>query len=332
MKSAKVIEIFLKRHSRYIMEFIDIANTINDKDLSKKLEDYLLSLEVKSDALKPEVMLPQQIQNFFNSVNSIDSIGGKSFLFYGEPGTGKTMTVNLIAEKLDLPVKNINYNNIISKRLGESSKNLENVIFDNNEEILLFDEFDIVLSDRHSYEGNEEMKRVTSSLLKLIDEIPKNKVAFFVTNIENKIDSAILRRINRKFGFNQYKKEDLVKIYKKLLAHSEIYSLENKYLIKDTFFKKIINLFNSKTTPAQISLSINSADKSIEETGEPNYFLIIEPFIKELGVTDKEITFFLFKNDFSINEIFVILRKEYKISNDKIRKWRKEYFEEVISG
>jgi SpoVK/Ycf46/Vps4 family AAA+-type ATPase len=77
----------------------------------------------------------------------------KAVLFEGPPGTGKTTSAKLIASEVDIPLIYIGLQNIITKYVGESEKNIAE-IFEITEElgkaIIFIDEIDSVAETRNS--------------------------------------------------------------------------------------------------------------------------------------------------------------------------------------
>lgn len=57
---------------------------------------------------------------------------GISVLFYGAPGTGKTMAAQVLAAELGLPLYRVDLSQLISKYIGETQKNIGQ-IFDEAE-------------------------------------------------------------------------------------------------------------------------------------------------------------------------------------------------------
>ena len=53
-------------------------------------------------------------------------------LFYGAPGTGKTMAAQVLAAELGLPLYRVDLSQLISKYIGETQKNIGQ-IFDEAE-------------------------------------------------------------------------------------------------------------------------------------------------------------------------------------------------------
>ena len=122
---------------------------------------------------------------------------GISALFTGLSGTGKTMAAEVLANELNLDLHRIDLSQVISKYIGETTKNL-NHIFENKgsqTSILLFDEADALFGkrsevrDSHDRYANLEV----SYLLQKMEEYPG--LSILTTNMKNAIDSAFLRRI-----------------------------------------------------------------------------------------------------------------------------------------
>lgn len=118
--------------------------------------------------------------------------------FYGEPGTGKTMAANAVAAQLGLPILRVNYAEIESKYVGETSKNLTNIfeaaVRENT--LLLFDEADALLSRRvtdMSSATDVSVNQTRSVLLTLLDGF--SGVVIFTTNFISNYDPAFMRRI-----------------------------------------------------------------------------------------------------------------------------------------
>jgi MoxR-like ATPase len=118
-------------------------------------------------------------------------------LLAGPPGTGKTMTAQTVAVSLGLDLFRISLSEVVSKYVGETSKNLQRV-FARAEEmdaVLLFDEADALFSrrteikDAHDRYANTD----TNHLLQAVEAY--GGVALLATNRKSNIDAAFLRRI-----------------------------------------------------------------------------------------------------------------------------------------
>lgn len=121
-----------------------------------------------------------------------------SINLYGEPGTGKTMAAHAIASELGLPMIMVNYADIESKYVGETSKNITQLFRQAQEKraIIFFDEADAILSKRvtnMSHSTDVSVNQTRSVLLTLMNQY--DGVIIFATNFVENYDSAFMRRI-----------------------------------------------------------------------------------------------------------------------------------------
>lgn len=123
---------------------------------------------------------------------------GLSILFSGPPGTGKTMSAQVVANELQLELYKVDIAKLVSKYIGETEKNLEE-IFDEaklSNAILFFDEADAIfgkrteVKDSHDRHANVE----TAYLLQRMEDY--EGVTILATNYLKNIDEAFLRRLN----------------------------------------------------------------------------------------------------------------------------------------
>lgn len=122
---------------------------------------------------------------------------GLSILFAGAPGTGKTLSAQVMANELHMELYKINLSQVVSKYIGETEKNLRAVFHEakNASCILFFDECDALfgkrseVKDSHDRSANVEV----AYLLQQIEEY--DGVCVLATNLMGNIDEAFLRRI-----------------------------------------------------------------------------------------------------------------------------------------
>ncbi|GAA3405732.1 ATP-binding protein [Paenibacillus hodogayensis] len=123
---------------------------------------------------------------------------GLSMLFAGPPGTGKTMSAQVVANDLGMELYKIDLSQVISKYIGETEKNLHEIFGEAQKSgaILFFDETDALfgkrseVKDAHDKYANIE----TAYLLQKMEEY--DGISVLATNLLNNIDEAFLRRIN----------------------------------------------------------------------------------------------------------------------------------------
>lgn len=117
-------------------------------------------------------------------------------LLSGPPGNGKTTLSEALAFELSLPLYVVRYESIIGSYLGETAVRLAKLFAQVRTErcVLFFDEFDVVGKERGDVHETGEIKRVVSSLLLQVDQLPSHVVVVAATNHSELLDRAAWRR------------------------------------------------------------------------------------------------------------------------------------------
>lgn len=123
---------------------------------------------------------------------------GLAVNFYGLSGTGKSITAEAFAKQLNLNILRVNYAELQSMYVGQTSKNIYSVFRKAESEncLLFFDEADAVLSRRISnatHAADHGINMTVNTLLTLLDNF--DGVTVFATNKFENYDEAFLRRI-----------------------------------------------------------------------------------------------------------------------------------------
>ena len=119
-------------------------------------------------------------------------------LFTGPSGTGKTMAAQVIAARLEQDLCRVNVAQLVSKWVGETPKNVEQVIrvAAENNVVLFFDEADALFARRFREIRDAQDKFAntdTAFLLQAIESYPG--IAILATNLKSNIDPSFLRRL-----------------------------------------------------------------------------------------------------------------------------------------
>lgn len=117
-------------------------------------------------------------------------------LLSGPPGNGKTTLAEALAFELAVPLFVVRYESIIGSYLGETATRLAKLFAQVRADrcVLFFDEFDVVGKERGDVHETGEIKRVVSSLLLQVDQLPSHVVAVAATNHNELLDRAVWRR------------------------------------------------------------------------------------------------------------------------------------------
>jgi len=158
---------------------------------------------------------------------------GYRVMFYGSPGTGKTLTASLLGKYTRKDVYRVDLSLIVSKYIGETEKNLAK-LFDkaaNKDWILFFDEADSIfgkrtsVKDAHDKYANQEV----SYLLQRIESHPG--LVIIATNLKNNIDTAFTRRFHSMVEFEQPGEEERLKMWLDYIP--DMLKLDEEVSIKD---------------------------------------------------------------------------------------------------
>jgi DNA polymerase III delta prime subunit len=118
-------------------------------------------------------------------------------LFAGPSGTGKTLAAEIVAGQLGLDLYKVDLSSVVSKYIGETEKNLEQIFVAAaaGDLVLFFDEADALfgkrsdVSDAHDRYANIEV----AYLLQRLESY--HGLVVLATNLQRNIDDAFLRRI-----------------------------------------------------------------------------------------------------------------------------------------
>ena len=178
-------------------------------------EERLIAGEMQSEDMEIETSLrPRSLREYFGQQKVKDSLSIyisaalrrhdslDHILLYGPPGTGKTFIARAIAGEVDAEFFTVNCQDLISKYMGDSSKQLDSLFAEaekHEKAIIFFDEFDSVASKRGDGTGgvDAEMARFVATFLTKVDGFKPtaNKMLLLIaaTNRPWALDSAMLR-------------------------------------------------------------------------------------------------------------------------------------------
>lgn len=188
---------------------------------------------------------------------------------YGKPGTGKTMAAHAIANELDKKMICVNYAEIESKYVGETSKNLTalfNYAFEKNV-IIFFDEADALLSKRvtdMSSSTDVSVNQTRSVLLTLMNDY--KGMIIFASNFISNYDSAFLRRIQYHIEFELPNEELRKKLWKNYIPDTMPNNIDIEQISK-----KYVGISGSDISNAVLRAALYAANRN-ESMVQHRYF------------------------------------------------------------
>ena len=134
---------------------------------------------------------------------------GVLMLFYGKPGTGKTMTAHAIAHRMGKRILNVDIPTFLDK--SDSDRFLPGLFREARmqDALLFFDECELLFGDRSF--GNSIMTMLLTELERF------EGVAVLATNLPQALDQALDRRILVKVRFPEPDRDSRLKIWRKHL-------------------------------------------------------------------------------------------------------------------
>lgn len=167
------------------------SNLFHEVMPQKKISDLILPNEIKHIC---ESLI--QEQHRADLLRSYNIEPRNRVLLIGPPGNGKTSLAEAIAESLMVPLLIVRYESVVGTYLGETAVRLKK-LFDyasTRKCVLFFDEFETLGKERGDIHETGEIKRVVSSLLMQIDDLPSHVMVIGATNHAELLDRAVWRR------------------------------------------------------------------------------------------------------------------------------------------
>lgn len=175
-----------------------------------------------------------------------------SFLFIGSPGTGKTLTAEVLAEKVCKPLLKLNISDLSSK-MEEIEKHLARYtnIAARWDVPLLIDEADVLIEERNI--NNLERNGIVATVLQILEY--HTSTLFLSSNRVNSIDPAIRSRIT----FNvHYKTPNMLPIWKDLLVRARMDASEISKLDDPDVFNGFREITNGREVKNIISVTMRT--------------------------------------------------------------------------
>jgi len=137
------------------------------------------------------------LANEWGFASHMESGSGVTALFYGHPGTGKSLAAEAVAYELGRPLRRVNAARVVSMWVGEGAKRIEELFQEarGSEAVLVFDEADALFAGRTGVASSTDRyaNLDVAILLREMERFPG--VAILTTNIVENLDAAFRRRL-----------------------------------------------------------------------------------------------------------------------------------------
>lgn len=320
-----------KNETAFRNESISIAryfDSIGDQDLAEYILGLLSELptfspqilEVNSECLEPidttklePLHLPLEIMNDIGTIISAvkRNIGINTFLFMGEPGTGKTEAAKQVARLLKRNFYKIDLKRFIDSNVEKTNINIIKAfqqmhrISDANQRVILFEEIDALVRDKENAHDTNGIESIMSTLIGEIDSLSslhKDIVLIATTNSYNDIEQPLFRRFNFTVNFNRYAQEDLIEICEFYCVAFIAQFKANRKAIR--LLRKILNLSNNLPYPGELKDIVKAAIAFSDVSSEYDYLKrLYDALIENLDSKDVSD---LYMEGFTIREIEIL--------------------------
>ncbi len=217
--------------NKMLLEGENIEENQSTGDMLKSLgvEEYKSGISMDSiggykdikNRIEREVFTPFMHLDVLKEIRKATRITDKtetnSALFYGGPGTGKTLMASVVSNENNLNFLYMNLSQIYSHWYGDSSKRMETAFElvkkyseENGKTVLFIDEIDSLGSREYSYsnESNKVLNVLLTKLSGVKSEENENLLLIGCTNLIDRLDPALVSRFKSKIYFRKPNKED----------------------------------------------------------------------------------------------------------------------------
>ncbi len=260
-----------------LFEYINPTTSLDDVVLHPETKKVLDTIVKQVDK---EVFAKLKAWGLRDKRKGIDA----RIIFYGHPGTGKTMTAMSLAKTLKRPILSFDCSKILSMYVGESEKNVRKIFDDFKalskkakvDPILLLNEADQFLSGRTEGAGSSADKMHNQMQNIFLEQIEKFEgILIATTNLLDNLDKAFSRRFNYKIEFKKPDQAQRQRLWHFMLPEAADY--------EEGF--DVAKLAKHELTGGQINLIIRNTAYKVAVREESVFTMqdFIEEIQKELG-------------------------------------------------
>lgn len=215
-----------------------ITDELNNKTEEKKIKSNIhLTDIVGQENAKNKVKV---IHKYLENPESFGPWAPKNILFYGLPGTGKTMLVKALANELEVPLYLIKATSLIGDHVGDSASKIHDLFkkaSENASAIIFIDEIDAIALHRSFQSLRGDVSEIVNSLLTEMDGIIENTsvITIAATNNPSSLDHAVRSRFEEEIEFKLPKDDERLAILENNLKTMPLdYDLDLEKIVKLT--------------------------------------------------------------------------------------------------
>ncbi len=160
------------------------------------------------------------IEKYLKNPESFGIWAPKNVLFYGNPGTGKTMLVKGLAGEVDVPLYLVKATSLIGEHVGDAASKIHDLFekaSKNSPSIIFIDEIDAIALHRSFQALRGDVSEIVNALLTEMDGIEENEsvITICATNNPSSLDNAIRSRFEEEIEFKLPEDNERKEIFKR---------------------------------------------------------------------------------------------------------------------
>lgn len=159
------------------------------------------------------------ITKYLENPDKFNNWAPKNILFYGMPGTGKTMLAQALANELQVPIRMIKATSLIGDHVGDGARQIHELYKEARHDkpsVIFIDEIDAIALERRYQSLRGDVTEIVNALLTEMDGIEDNEniITICATNNPEILDYAIRSRFEEEIEFtlpNEKERETIIK-------------------------------------------------------------------------------------------------------------------------
>ena len=188
-----------------------------DTNLKSTKSNITLSDVIGQENAKNKIKV---IEKFLKKPESFGTWAPKNVLFYGNPGTGKTMLVKGLAGEVDVPLYLVKATSLIGEHVGDAASKIHDLFekaSKNSPSIIFIDEIDAIALHRSFQALRGDVSEIVNALLTEMDGIEENEsvITICATNNPSSLDTAIRSRFEEEIEFKLPDDNERKEIFKR---------------------------------------------------------------------------------------------------------------------
>lgn len=180
-----------------------------DEEINNITEEIKIDTSVKLSDIVGQKNAKNKVKVLTKYLENPEKFGPwapKNILFYGLPGTGKTMLVKALANELNVPLHLIKATSLIGDHVGDSASKIHELFKKANEKspsIIFIDEIDAIALHRSFQALRGDVSEIVNALLTEMDGISENEsvITIGATNNPTSLDYAVRSRFEEEIEF-----------------------------------------------------------------------------------------------------------------------------------